>query len=796
MLPEDLVIWHVASYLPPNEVACGLRATCKHIASLLSGPKYTTVKMSRPAPKWALEQRWSRDGGAMKSLTLQQRRTILRLVALSGDLANLELMEDTCGCTLTPSVLAGAAAANQLHACEWLMSRGCPCTREVVLAACSNGSLDILNLLHDDAHASATCAQVGAPDTSGQDARPCQHSSELEAAASGGHHAVCTWLLGNGCPWSDRAPAAAAHNGHSALTDSLLRQRRGRADTVLPCVASCLVSASYGCSTAVLERLYRTWVDPSTAPVMLDDRTAAAALAAAASSPTPDWATKVEWLLNDYAYASGGRRASVCALELVLACPDHAPARLQHLQHLGVKPHLSPTSSSAFTSSGPGYHPHHHPRHTSPHSPPAAPALTPASLTFLLDLELEEATLFGAAASPGGRRHCLSRALAPLAAGLGPLPVLQQLHVRGHPIPASTLHVAASAGHCEVVRWLLQVLSGARLEGSTGADTAGSGGDCTGQEDPAPASASEAAAASAAEAGAAAAGEAGTAPAAKAAAAVSWQVIGHPYQRQQLQRLLSSSLLHSALASGSVRLLAALRGLGCPWDAFTASVAVGVGSQQQLEWLVGNGCPMGVSAGNRGHALVASSFAPGTGERACPMATCGSLGGGRGKPSGASQAHRVTRGVLALRRCVATGKQDPTAPTHPLRSPALARAWCATLPYRALSNTAHAPYPQDHGLPYTMACEYGDIAMLRCLRRVGCAWGPRCAAFVHEMCPSRLPLLRALLQLGCPVQWEAALAAARGRAGRGGELLVGWLTEERARREAAEGRQQQQQAAM
>lgn len=113
-------------------------------------------------------------------------------------------------------------------------------------------------------------------------------------------------------------------------------------------------------------------------------------------------------------------------------------------------------------------------------------------------------------------------------------------------------------------------------------------------------------------------------------------------------------------------------------------------------------------------------------------------------------------------------------------------------PYRALSGIALVPYPQDNGLPYTMACEYGDIAMLRCLRRVGCAWGPRCSAFVHEACPSRLPVLRALLQLGCPVQWEAALAAARGRVGRGGEMLVGWLTEERARREAAERGQQQQ----
>lgn len=304
---------------------------------------------------------------------------------------------------------------------------------------------------------------------------------------------------------------------------------------------------------------------------------------------SPDWATKVEWLLSDCAYACGGRRASVCPLELVLACPDHAPARLQHLKHLGVASHLAATSSSAFTSSAPSYH-HHH-RHTSPHSQPAVPALTQASLTFLLDMELEEAACAGATAgataSPGGRRHCLSRALAPLAAVLGHLAVLQQLHARGHPIPASTLHVAASAGQCEVVRWLLQVLSGARLGGGTAVGTASCGGDCTGKEDPAPASATETAAVAAAEAGAAP----------LAAAAMPWQVRGHPYQRLQLQRLLTSSLLHSALASGSVRLLAALQGLGCPWDAFTASVAVGVGSQEQLEWLAGNGCPMGVSAG-------------------------------------------------------------------------------------------------------------------------------------------------------------------------------------------------------
>ncbi|GFR48363.1 hypothetical protein Agub_g10253, partial [Astrephomene gubernaculifera] len=70
----------------------------------------------------------------------------------------------------------------------------------------------------------------------------------------------------------------------------------------------------------------------------------------------------------------------------------------------------------------------------------------------------------------------------------------------------------------------------------------------------------------------------------------------------------------------------------------------------------------------------------------------------------------------------------------------------------------------ESGRPYQSAAQQGDMATLRCLRRLGCPWGPSRDTFTACVrLRARLPVLRWLLQEGCPVDWGAATGAALGR---------------------------------
>ncbi|KXZ48080.1 hypothetical protein GPECTOR_30g175 [Gonium pectorale] len=67
----------------------------------------------------------------------------------------------------------------------------------------------------------------------------------------------------------------------------------------------------------------------------------------------------------------------------------------------------------------------------------------------------------------------------------------------------------------------------------------------------------------------------------------------------------------------------------------------------------------------------------------------------------------------------------------------------------------------DIGEPYFVACVTGDLATARCLRRLGVPWGPDGQVFLdaaaagHATAP--LPLLRWLLEEGCPVDYDVML---------------------------------------
>ncbi|KXZ47033.1 hypothetical protein GPECTOR_38g270 [Gonium pectorale] len=67
------------------------------------------------------------------------------------------------------------------------------------------------------------------------------------------------------------------------------------------------------------------------------------------------------------------------------------------------------------------------------------------------------------------------------------------------------------------------------------------------------------------------------------------------------------------------------------------------------------------------------------------------------------------------------------------------------------------------GSPYVAACRNGDLAMLRCLQRLGVAWGPVGAVFQPFLPP---PLLSWLLEAGCPFDYPSTRRILEGEAAR------------------------------
>ena len=60
-----------------------------------------------------------------------------------------------------------------------------------------------------------------------------------------------------------------------------------------------------------------------------------------------------------------------------------------------------------------------------------------------------------------------------------------------------------------------------------------------------------------------------------------------------------------------------------------------------------------------------------------------------------------------------------------------------------------------------VAAQNGDLAMLRCLRRLGCPWSSDRETFMSSVLKScRFPLLRWLVEAGYPVDGDAAVKAA------------------------------------
>ncbi|GLC39373.1 hypothetical protein PLESTB_000323200 [Pleodorina starrii] len=96
------------------------------------------------------------------------------------------------------------------------------------------------------------------------------------------------------------------------------------------------------------------------------------------------------------------------------------------------------------------------------------------------------------------------------------------------------------------------------------------------------------------------------------------------------------------------------------------------------------------------------------------------------------------------------------------------------------------PFPLDGGA-YFKAAFNGDLAMLRCLHRLGCPWGPTgklladCISIVDSVA-----VLQCLLDLGCPEpDWDAAVRRAQRTFRERHAALLAWLREQRRRRRSS-----------
>ncbi|KXZ40889.1 hypothetical protein GPECTOR_1495g674 [Gonium pectorale] len=280
LLPE--LAERIVGCLSLNDIAATFRQVNKATAEAFRGPQHTIVRLSEPVPPHAFAAHWLAPG-ATRGLNLVRRRKLVRLVAASGVVANLEVAVHAAGCLLTYQVFEAAASAGKLEACQWLWEQGCP----------------------------------------ENERRWYVLTDVLAAAAGGGHRHVCEWLLGRGVSWQSSGAAEAARGGHVGLMEWLLERRRQMGSTKPEEEMHKLVcGVVHGCDLATLQRQWGNWG-------LLKGQTKAAALRAAAGSPTPDWAAKVEWL-----EAQGCPRDHKPAAAAAI-CPNDAAARLAWLRGRG-----------------------------------------------------------------------------------------------------------------------------------------------------------------------------------------------------------------------------------------------------------------------------------------------------------------------------------------------------------------------------------------------------------------------------------------------------------------------------
>ncbi|KAG2453246.1 hypothetical protein HYH02_002569 [Chlamydomonas schloesseri] len=304
-------------------------------------------------------------GGRPEDVIIWLRERLLCLAASSGHVPSLDAALEHCGCALKPEVLVAAAAAGNVAGCERLLAEGC-----------SLPSAHALSLAAQCGHLPAVQLLLGAV------SRGKPRSPDVEAAATGasmgGHMPVVTWLQNSHAykyEWT-RLARTAAFTGQVAVLESTMNYTKAYRDApasagqdagapvATEARSELLCAIAQGCPLAVMQRHYQRlwrWQWPPPADTVAaeaaeggngarsrfyqEENAAYELLIAAAGSPTPCWAAKLDFLLS----AWGSERVAQAlrrgpgyysrqrAVHKTFRRPD-VLARLQRLRELGFAP--------------------------------------------------------------------------------------------------------------------------------------------------------------------------------------------------------------------------------------------------------------------------------------------------------------------------------------------------------------------------------------------------------------------------------------------------------------------------
>ncbi len=280
----DGIIGRIASFLPLCEATCNLRPVCKAFAVEVRSEELLSIQIGTkrsPVPSHALLWRWGQLGSC-RGLTYKQRVQLLSDAARGGDVDALQQLSHSTGCLVNEEVFRAAARAGQEAVCDWLLGQEIPLKDNgawVLAVAAEGGHMQLCEKLR----------RAGFQ----------LHQYTMRLAARAGQGVLPAWVhmgLGDlhsnkiaeaGMPddLQDECWANAAYAGHVDLMQRLKGSARATPKE-LPAVA-------FGCSLAALEEMMHECEQSSAFKSQ-----EAAILAAAASSPTPDWQDKVLSMLR------------------------------------------------------------------------------------------------------------------------------------------------------------------------------------------------------------------------------------------------------------------------------------------------------------------------------------------------------------------------------------------------------------------------------------------------------------------------------------------------------------------
>ncbi|KXZ49731.1 hypothetical protein GPECTOR_20g588 [Gonium pectorale] len=242
LLPE--LAERIVGCLDHNHIAATFRRISKTTAAHFSGPLHATIHLSEPVPPHAFAAHWLTPG-ATRGLTLVRRRKLVRLVAASGVLPNLEVALQAVGYDgAVGGAFEAAAGAGQLLTCQWLWNhrRNRECDQRIARFALTPAAdFKQKAALLSAAAGSPTpdwAAKVewleaqGCPRSSDMVMRAANLPDDVAAAGAAGRGALfqscrvglLAWLRERGCRWDCGAYSAAANAGCEAALEWLAQQ--------------------------------------------------------------------------------------------------------------------------------------------------------------------------------------------------------------------------------------------------------------------------------------------------------------------------------------------------------------------------------------------------------------------------------------------------------------------------------------------------------------------------------------------------------------------------------------------